>query len=150
MPTEQLEGKEVTVRSDIYALGLVLYEIFTGKRPFEADTLAELVRVRTKTTPVSLTSLVRDLDPVIERVILRCLDPAPSRRPSSALLVAAALPGGDPLAAVLAGGETPSPEMVAAAGAGARLPPRRPLPLLGARSPRGSVPSPFSTPGNAL
>ena len=41
MAPEQLAGKEVTVRSDIYSLGLVLYEIFTGKRPFEAETLAE-------------------------------------------------------------------------------------------------------------
>src|SRR5258708_35633096 len=130
MPTEQLEGKEVTVRSDIYALGLVLYEIFTGKRPFEADTLAELVRVRTKTTPVSLTSLVRDLDPVIERVILRCLDPDPSRRPSSALLVAAPLPGGDPLAAALAPRAAPSPAMVADRDVGAQSAPHPPGPVL--------------------
>jgi hypothetical protein len=54
------------------------------------------------------------MDPVVERVILRCLDPDPTRRPSSALAVSAALPGGDPLAAALAAGETPSPEMVAA------------------------------------
>ncbi len=77
--------KEVTVKSDLYSLGLVLYEIFTGKRPFEANTLAELVRAQSETMPVSPTSLVRDMDPVIERVILRCLDPDPARRPSSAL-----------------------------------------------------------------
>ncbi|MGH7936461.1 MAG: hypothetical protein ACREF8_05585, partial [Chthoniobacterales bacterium] len=59
----------------------------------------------------------RDLDPLIERVILRCLENDPAKRPTSALQVAAALPGGDPLAAALAAGETPSPEMVAAAGA---------------------------------
>lgn len=64
------------------------------------------------------------LDPAIERAILRCLDPDPARRPSSALAVSAALPGGDPLAAALAAGETPSPEMVAAAGQGAGLRPR--------------------------
>ncbi|MGA8234108.1 MAG: hypothetical protein WB795_21710, partial [Candidatus Acidiferrales bacterium] len=50
------------------------------------------------------------------RVILRCLEKDPVKRPASALQVAAALPGGDPLAAALAAGETPSPEMVAAAG----------------------------------
>ncbi|HWY49354.1 MAG TPA: serine/threonine-protein kinase [Bryobacteraceae bacterium] len=130
MAPEQLSGKEVTARSDIYALGLVLYEIFTGRRPFEASTLAELVRAQTDTTPTSLTSLVRDLDPAVERVILRCLDPEPSRRPSSALAVAAALPGGDPLAAALAAGETPSPQMVAAAGEGLGLAPKTAMTLL--------------------
>jgi serine/threonine-protein kinase len=59
---------------------------------------------------------MEDFDPTVERVILRCLEADPARRPSSALAVAAALPGGDPLAAALAAGETPSPEMVAEAG----------------------------------
>ena len=68
--------------------------------------------------------MVKDLDPAIERVILRCLEPEPSSRPSSALSVAAAMPGGDPLAAALAAGETPSPQMVAAAGETAGLKPR--------------------------
>ena len=116
MAPEQLAGKEVTVRSDIYALGLVLYEMFTGKRAFEAETLAEMTRLREEVALPSLTSLVRDLDPAVERVIQRCLDKDPRNRPASALAVAAALPGGDPLAAALAAGETPSPELVAAAG----------------------------------
>src|SRR5204862_1807928 len=118
MAPEQLAGTEVTSRSDLYALGLVLYEIFTGKRAFHAETLAEIVRIRNKTpTPASPSILVRDLDPGVERVILRCLEPEPSMRPASALAVAAALPGGDPLAAALAVGETPSPQMAAAAAA---------------------------------
>ena len=53
-----------------------------------------------------------DIDPAVEKVIRRCLDPDPAKRPATALAVAAALPGGDPLAAALAAGETPSPEMV--------------------------------------
>lgn len=117
MAPEQLAGKEVTSKSDIYALGLVMYEMFTGKRAFEAETLADLVRMRSETRPSEMSSSVRDLDPVIERVILKCLDPDPAKRPSNALAISAALPGGDPLAAALAAGETPSPEMVAAAGA---------------------------------
>lgn len=126
---EQLAGEEVSVRSDIYSLGLVLYEIFTGKMPFESDSLAGLIRARTESTPASLTSFVRDLDPAVERVVLRCLQPKPANRPPSAMAVAAALPGGDPLAAALAAGETPSPEMVAAAGEGQGLSPRVAIPL---------------------
>jgi len=124
MAPEQLDGKEVTVRSEIYSLGLVLYEIFTGKRPFESATLADLVRTRNESAPTSPSTLVHDLDPMVERVILRCMERDPAQRPSSALAVAAALPGGDPLAAALAAGETPSPQMVAAAGDDSGLSPR--------------------------
>ncbi|HVS83125.1 MAG TPA: protein kinase [Pyrinomonadaceae bacterium] len=116
MAPEQLGGQTFTVRSDIYSLGLVLYELFTGRKAFEATSLNELIKLRrSDATPTTPTSIVKDLDPVIERVIDRCLQKDPALRPSSALQVAAALPGGDPLAAALAAGETPSPEMVAAA-----------------------------------
>jgi serine/threonine-protein kinase len=123
MAPEQLAGKEVSMRSDIYALGLVLYEVFTGKRAFSDKTAGEL-RSREDRTPSRPSSLVKDLDPIIEKVILRCLDVEPSARPANALAVAAALPGGDPLAAALAAGETPSPQMVAAAGETTGLRPR--------------------------
>jgi serine/threonine-protein kinase len=63
-----------------------------------------------------MISVAADIDPAVEKVIRRCLDPDPAKRPANALAVAAALPGGDPLAMALAAGETPSPEMVAAAG----------------------------------
>ncbi|HEX8881275.1 MAG TPA: hypothetical protein VF749_14655, partial [Candidatus Acidoferrum sp.] len=109
---------------------LVLYEILTGKRAFQASTLQELVRLRESGTITNPSTLVRDLDPLIERVILRCLETDPDRRPASALQVAAALPGGDPLAAALAAGETPSPEMVAAAGATEGIKPRLGLALI--------------------
>jgi serine/threonine-protein kinase len=102
MSPEQKAGRDVTVRSDIYSLGLVLHEMFTGK-----------ARTDTQSNP---TDLVKDLDPAIERLILRCLDEEPKRRPAAAMSVAMALPGGDPIAVALAAGETPSPEMVAAAG----------------------------------
>ena len=116
MSPEQLEAKELTTKSDIYSLGLVLYEIFTGKKAFEASSLQELIQLRmSDTTPTSLSKHVPELDPLVERVIFRCLERDPAQRPASATQVAAALPGGDPLAAALAAGETPSPEMVAAA-----------------------------------
>lgn len=116
MAPEQLAGKEVSARSDIYSLGLVLYEIFTGRRAYQADSLADLQRMQSQATPVSISSIVGGIDAAVERAIERCLDPDPKKRPGSALAVAAALPGGDPLAAALAAGETPSPELVAAAG----------------------------------
>jgi len=124
MSPEQLAGEEVSAKSDIYSLGLVLYEIFTGKRAFEAETLAELVRIRSEKPVSNPSSWVKDLDPAVERVIMRSLEPDPAARPASALAVAAALPGGDPLAAALAAGETPSPEMVAAAGEKEGIAPR--------------------------
>jgi hypothetical protein len=116
MAPEQLAGKEQTVKTDIYSLGLVLYELFTGKKAFEAATFGELIKLRrSDPSPTTPTSIVKDLDPLIEKVIDRCIQKDPEQRPSSALQVAAALPGGDPIAAALAAGETPSPEMVAAA-----------------------------------
>jgi hypothetical protein len=116
MAPEQLKGAAVTHRSDIYALGLVLYELFTGKRPYEAKSLQQLIDLQESAHFGSMTSVAADIDPSVEKVIRRCLDPDPQRRPGTALSVAAALPGGDPLAAALAAGETPSPEMVASAG----------------------------------
>ncbi len=116
MAPETLAGKEVTERSDIYALGLVLFELFTGKRVFEANTLKELISLHESSSIASPSSVVRDLDAAVERTILRCLEHDPAKRPASAIAVSAGLPGGDQLAAALAAGETPSPEMVAAAG----------------------------------
>jgi hypothetical protein len=112
MAPEQRAGKEVTVRSDLYSLGLVLYELTTGK-----------AFVQSATTPTVPSSLVAGIEPATERVILRCLQSDPALRPASALAVAAALPGGDPLTAALEAGETPSPQMVADAAAPGSLSP---------------------------
>jgi serine/threonine-protein kinase len=130
MAPEQLLGREVTERSDIFALGLVLYELYTGRRAFTASTIAELVTQHETGITVAPAEIVGSLDPAIDRAILRCLDRDPAHRPASALAVSAALPGGDPLAAALAAGETPSPQMLAAAGEGAGLSPRAALAVL--------------------
>ncbi len=116
MAPEQLAGKGASIQSDIYALGLVLYELFTGRKAFEAATLAEWRRKHSEEQPTAPSTVTPGFDPVVERVILRCLEKEPKLRPRSVAAVAAALPGGDPLAAAIAAGETPSPEMVAAAG----------------------------------
>ena len=121
MAPEQLAGKGATIRSDIYALGLVLYELYTGTRAFGARTLAELREQKDTLTPTAPSELRPGIDPLVERVIARCLEHEPQQRPAAAAQVAAALPGGDPLAAAIAAGETPSPEMVAAAGGAGQL-----------------------------
>ncbi len=130
MAPEQLQGKPASVRSDLYALGLVLYEVATGKRAFDAPTLAEMKRKHEQETPTAPSNVLAGFDPAVERVILRCLEKDPRARPSSAVQVAGALPGGDPLAAALAAGETPSPEMVAAAGPEGVIPLGRAIALL--------------------
>jgi serine/threonine-protein kinase len=104
MSPEQLTGAEVTARSDLYALGLVLYEMFAGQHAFGSGA-------REARPPV-----MKNIDPAVETVILRCLNTDPRVRPGTSLAVAAALPGGDPVAAALAAGETPTPGMVAALG----------------------------------
>jgi eukaryotic-like serine/threonine-protein kinase len=117
MAPEQHAGKGASVKSDLYSLGLVLYELFTGLPAFKAASAADFARLQRETTPTSPSSLVEGFDPAAERTILRCLQRDPDLRPASALAVSAALPGGDPLAAALAAGETPSPELLAEAGA---------------------------------
>ena len=130
MSPEQLRGDEVTAKSDIYALGLVLFEIFSGKRAYEARTVGDLLKLQEGAQMSSLTSLAADVDPQVEKVIKRCLNPDPSQRPASPLAVSAALPGGDPLAAALAAGETPSPELVASSGKTEGMDLRYSIPML--------------------
>jgi len=118
-----MRGAPATTATDIYALGLVLYELFTGERPFEdRDTRGLINRRDADITPPS--TRIRELDAVVEHAIMRCLARQPGDRPKSAYEVASALPGGDPIAAALAVGETPSPEMVAASGVKEGLRPR--------------------------
>jgi len=116
MSPEQLAGQAVTVRSDVYSLGLVLYEMYTGRRAFRADSLRAYQKLHSSEEPTPPSVILDDMDPIVERVILKCLEKDPKERPASAMAVSAALPGGNPLREILAAGETPSPEVVAAAG----------------------------------
>jgi len=97
MAPEQLQGGEATARSDLYALGIVLYEIFTGGR--------------LRMPPPPRLSL---RDRALAQTILQCLAVDPQKRPASARQVLDAFPAGDPMDAMIAAGETPSPEIVAA------------------------------------
>ena len=116
MSPEQITGREVTPRSDLYSLGLVLYELFTGCPAFSSRDFTELRDCHQHDTPSLPSSIVHEMDVATERVIMKCLEKDPAARPAHARAVALGLPGGDPLAAALAAGELPAPEVVAAAG----------------------------------
>lgn len=116
MAPEQLADGAVSVRSDIYALGLVLHKLFTGERVFDTNDVKELKRRRSNASITKLSSQSEGIDQSVARVIERCLEEDPGQRPMSVYQVLAALPGGDPLAAALAAGDTPSPQMLAEAG----------------------------------
>jgi serine/threonine-protein kinase len=112
MAPEQLSGEPITERTDMYALGLVLYELFAGRPVFAARTFADRLHAGALAT---LDVTGRMLDARIVETIRSCLALDPGGRPSSALSVAAALPLGDSIAAALAEGRVPPPDMVAAA-----------------------------------
>lgn len=119
MAPELFAGGSPSVRSDLFSLGVVLYETLTGKQPFERPAIGAPDRGPPAARP---SAVVSDVDPALEKTILQCLEHEAKRRPASAYAVAAWLPGGDPLAAAAAAGQTPSPSMVAAGEAKWRLP----------------------------
>ena len=111
MSPEQLKSEELTERSDIFSLGLVLYELFTGIPVFGAGDVQDQIRRRSDSLPATVAD---DLDPALDRAILQCLNQESADRPSSALLVAAAL--------ARAANRTPTPDEIASEGGVGSLP----------------------------
>jgi tetratricopeptide (TPR) repeat protein/predicted Ser/Thr protein kinase len=87
MSPEQAKGKKVDQRSDIFSLGLVFYELITGKLPFEADTVMESMFKRTQEPAVPPVLVERTVSPQINRVIVRCLATDPEKRYPTAVSV---------------------------------------------------------------
>ncbi|MBI1191375.1 MAG: protein kinase [Tepidisphaera sp.] len=122
MAPEQLATKPCSVKSEIYAFGLIVYQILTGKPVFAPRTLDELYDLH-KQPKVRPIELVPELDPAIDEVVMRCLEEDPEQRPESISQVLAALPGLDPIARAMAAGQTPSPQLLARSGACHRMSP---------------------------
>ncbi len=80
MAPEQLEGKPADPRTDIFALGVVLYEMVTGQRPFRGDSSASLIAAILSADPPSMRALQPDVPPALERIILTALEKNPDER----------------------------------------------------------------------
>jgi eukaryotic-like serine/threonine-protein kinase len=93
MAPEQIEGREITPATDVYALGVVIYEMVTGQQPFQGDTPLSVALKKLKEAAPSPRRHVPDLPPVWEKTILRCLERSPADRYASAEEVVRALRG---------------------------------------------------------
>lgn len=82
MAPEQIRGKDADERSDLYALGLVFYELLAGRPPFQSDSVMEMLAMQLHTVPVPLRQAApdRDLPEALEKVLSRCLSKDPAER----------------------------------------------------------------------
>jgi hypothetical protein len=96
MPPEQALGGEVTPRADLYSLGAMLYELVTGKPPFQADDPTAVISQHINVAPVAPSWHSEHCPPDLEALILRLLAKAPADRPHDAAEVLTALEAVDP------------------------------------------------------
>ena len=80
MSPEQATGKTVDARSDIFALGIVFYEMLTGARPFTDDTPGEVLSSVVKNSPTTVKELDENIPRELSKIVQRCLAKDPSRR----------------------------------------------------------------------
>jgi len=80
MAPEQIRGQAADARSDIFAFGVVLFEMLTGKRAFLRDTSAETLSAILNEEPPQLAQSVQDLPPAVQRILSRCLEKRQERR----------------------------------------------------------------------
>lgn len=95
MSPEQIRGKPLDARSDIYALGIVAFEMFTGKLPFQGRNAQEMMIARLRSQPVPIRQLRTDVPPAVEKALTKALQTAPEDRFTTALEFGAALTGSE-------------------------------------------------------
>ena len=91
MAPEQLAGEEVDARSDVYSLGVVVYETLTARMPFDADTPYGLMRKVMYEAPPPLSSIITSIPGSVEQVVMQALSKSPAQRFRAAGDLAAAL-----------------------------------------------------------
>jgi WD40 repeat protein len=84
MSPEQVQGKPLDARSDLFSLGVVVYEMLSGKRPFQKDTAAETMAAILKEEPAELSGTDKPVPPGLDRIVRHCLEKEPSNRFQSA------------------------------------------------------------------
>ena len=84
MSPEQATGKQVDHRSDLFSLGVVLYEMATGRLPFKGDTLGEIIQQICQKAPPAMARFNYELPRELERIAMKCLQKEPGRRYQSA------------------------------------------------------------------
>ncbi|HEY3359709.1 MAG TPA: serine/threonine-protein kinase, partial [Polyangia bacterium] len=123
MAPEQAAGQKVDGRTDIYAVGAILYELLAGVAPFEGDDILDVLTRKAREDPPSLAGRVADVPPALEQLVMRALRRDPAERPPSMADFAAQLRGvprprgaaGDSLLGLMAGGPRPAARAPAAA-----------------------------------
>jgi serine/threonine-protein kinase len=96
MSPEQIRGKPLDARSDIYALGIVAFEMFTGKLPFQGRNAQEMMIARLRSQPIAIRTLRADVPDAVEKALTKALQTNPDDRFSSAIEFAEALTGTAP------------------------------------------------------
>ncbi|PYP56464.1 MAG: serine/threonine protein kinase [Gemmatimonadetes bacterium] len=96
MSPEQIRGKPLDARSDIYALGIVAFEMFTGKLPFSGRNAQEMMIARLRSQPIAIRTLRTDVPDTVEKALAKALQTNPDNRFSTAIEFAEALTGSAP------------------------------------------------------
>jgi serine/threonine-protein kinase len=124
MAPEQLKSNQTSVQSDLYSLGLIVYEMFTGSKAHQAKDVDEISKLHESGVAIQCVTEAVQIESQVAAAIAKCLAKDPRDRFSSVAAFAAALPGKSALSVAVATGQTLSPDMISIAGPRGSLPRR--------------------------